>query len=169
MKAALRILLMIVLMIGLTLLAGCDISKRALKTKTDRTLNETTETKTIRKGDTIRYTVPKITYKDTTIVKKNYVTGTTQIVRYDDKGDIKELECISGVIEEFTRSNKLLIEAIKDKDKTTEHQFDATALIWTAIGLGSVIMLVLAFMFWIFLKQFKGQADVLAKVLDRVV
>ncbi len=123
--------------------SSCDVLKKTVKNQEDRTLTESTETITKRLGDTVRYEIPKITYKDTTIYKTNRVTGTTQVVRYNDKGMIDLVECQSGAIDELKRTNKELIEAIKEKDKTKETDFQSEIIIF--IMLGFVLIVVLAF------------------------
>lgn len=165
MKTLLRFLFMIgTLLIGLMILNSCDIQKQATKNKTDRQLTESTETKVFRKGDTVRYIVPKITYKDTTIVKKNYVTGTTQIVRYNDEGQVSDVECISGAIEEFTKSNRLLIEAIKEKDKTTDHNFDSKVILYVMIGLALIVGVALFIVF----KNISTQSKAITNILEKL-
>ena len=57
-------------------LFSCDIQKKAIKSKEDRTVSELQERTIKRKGDTVTYTVPKITYRDTTIYTVNR-QGTT--------------------------------------------------------------------------------------------
>jgi magnesium-transporting ATPase (P-type) len=165
MKTILRFLFMIgILLLGLVILNSCDIQKKSLKNKTDRQLSEITETKVFRKGDTVRYIVPKITYKDTTIVKKNYVTGTTQVVRYNEVGQVSGVECISGAIEEFTKSNKLLIEAIKQKDNASEHNFDSKVIIYFMLGLALIVAITLFIVF----KNLSSQAKAITEILKKV-
>ena len=165
MKTLFRFLFMIgTLLLGLVLFNSCDIKKQALKNKTDRQLTETTEKTVFRKGDTVRYVVPKITYKDTTIVKKNYVTGTTQVVRYNDAGQVSDVECISGAIKEFTRSNKLLLEAIKAKDKSSDHNFDSKVILYFMIGLA----LIVAVSLFIIFKNLSSQSKAIREILQKV-
>ena len=126
---------------------SCDIMKKSAKTKTDRTLTESTETLTKRIGDTVRYEVPRVTYKDTTIYRTNRVTGTTQVVRYNDKGMIDLVECQSGAIEELTRTNRELMEVIKDKESEKEEKFDSSFILYIMIGFMGIILILAFFAF----------------------
>ncbi len=128
-------------------LTSCDIMKKSAKTKTDRTLTESTETLTKRIGDTVRYEVPRVTYKDTTIYRTNRVTGTTQVVRYNDKGMIDLVECQSGAIEELTRTNRELMEVIKDKESEKEEKFDSSFILYIMIGLVIIVIVAMLLMF----------------------
>jgi len=127
--------------------ASCEVLKGTTKTREDRTLTESTETLTKRIGDTVRYEVPKITYKDTTIYKTNRVTGTTQVVRYNDKGMIDLVECQSGAIEELKRTNKALIEAIDNKEKTKETSFNSEIILFVMIGFMGIVSILAFFVF----------------------
>lgn len=125
----------IILLILVIFIYSCKVTKSATKDKIDRTVKEQTETITKRVGDTVTYEVPKIVYKDTTIVKRNYVTGTTQVLKYDANGDLNMAQCISGAVETITRSNKELIEAIKSKDKDKVEETDSTVFLYIVLGL----------------------------------
>lgn len=128
-------------------LTSCDVLKRTTKTREDRTVTESTETLTKREGDTVRYKIPKITYKDTTIYKTNRITGTTQVVRYNDEGMIDLVECQSGAIEELKRTNKALIEAIDNKDKSKETSFNSEIIIYFMVGLVLIVCVLAFFVF----------------------
>jgi hypothetical protein len=121
---------------------GCGVTKNRQKTKEDRVLKESTEIITTRVGDTVTYEVPLVRFKDTTIVKRNYVTGTTQTLRYNANGQVDLAQCISGSIERIERSNKELIEAILTKDKETKHEISPSVILYGFIGL-AVFMLVI--------------------------
>ncbi|WP_136464945.1 hypothetical protein [Flagellimonas onchidii] len=134
--------LRIISIVLLLVFYSCDIQKRAIKNKRDTQLIEQIETIKKRKGDTVTFTIPKIRYRDTTIVKKNYVTGTTQVLRYDNTGRIELAQCISGAVEEITRQNRELIEAIRDKDKEKTEDFDSSIILYGFLGIG-VLLIVL--------------------------
>ena len=121
---------------------GCGVTKNRQKTKEDRTLKESTEIITTRVGDTVTYEVPLVRFKDTTIVRRNYVTGTTQTLRYNANGQVDLAQCISGSIERIERSNKELIEAILTKDKETKHEINPGVILYGFIGL-AVFMLII--------------------------
>lgn len=130
---------------------SCDIKKRALKTKTDRTVSELKEKTFKRQGDTVTYKIPKITYKDTTIYTTNR-QGTVLRTVYDNKGMIDQIDCFSSLIDVTERSNKLIEEVIKDKNKEKEEDFDSSVILFFMIGL-ALIVLVVAFLGFRFLSQ----------------
>ena len=130
---------LLVLIIAL-LFNSCDIQKRAVKSKTDRTESEQTETITKRKGDTVTFTVPKIVYRDTTIYTVNR-QGTTLRTVYDNNGTISQIDCFASMIDEISRSNRLLVEAIKEKDKEKTETFNPQHFIY-AIAVLALILLV---------------------------
>ena len=155
---------LIIVLITLAGLTGCDIQKKALKNKEDRTVKEQVETITTRKGDTVSYVVPKITYKDTTIVKTNYVTGTTQVLRYNSEGQIDLAQCISGAIEEITRSNRELVEAIKNKDQEKTEDFDSSVSLYFMAGLAAIILIIGFFAFKLISQNSQAVKSVLEKL-----
>lgn len=120
-------------------LSGCGIKKTAVKNKVDRTLTEQTENITKRKGDTVTYTVPKIILKDTTIYTINR-QGTTLKTSYNSRGQISQIDCFASMIEEITRSNKLLVEAIKEKDTSKEENFNPQNFIYAIVVLALIVL-----------------------------
>ncbi|CAA0172533.1 hypothetical protein TMP248_140024 [Tenacibaculum maritimum] len=137
------------LIIILVFFVSCNVTKDIAKKKTDRILKEQTETKTYRKGDTVHYKVPNVVFKDTTIIRKNYITGTTLRQRYNVNGKLEMLECISGAIEEITKSNRELVEAIKQKDKQKTKEFQSEIIIYPLIAL-----IVMLFLYGVFLVKY---------------
>ena len=121
-------------------LSSCGIKKNAVKNKTDRTLTESTESITKRVGDTVTYTVPKIVLKDTTIYTVNR-QGTTLKTSYNSKGQISQIDCFASMIEEITKSNRLLVEAIKEKDKTKEETFNPKYFIYSLAVLVLIVLI----------------------------
>jgi hypothetical protein len=121
--------------------SSCDISKRAIKNKTDRELNESSETITKRIGDTVSYKIPNIIFKDTTIYTVNK-QGTTLRTVYNESGQISQIDCFASMIEEINRTNKQLIEAIKDKDSEKTEKFDSTVILYIMIGLSLIVLIV---------------------------
>lgn len=120
-------------------LSGCGIKKTAIKSKVDRTLKEQTESITKRKGDTVTYTIPKIVLRDTTIYTVNR-QGTTLKTSYNSQGQISQIDCFASMIEEITRSNRELVEAIKDKDTTKEENFNPQNFIYSLAVLGIIVL-----------------------------
>lgn len=152
------------IIIALFFLFSCSVSKDLQKTKTDRTTKEQVEIITKRVGDTVTYEVPKFIFKDTTIVKKNYVTGTTQVLRYNSQGQIDLAQCISGAVEEITRSNREIIEFIKEKDKQEEAKVSSSVMFYFMLGL-AIIVLILAFFFY---KLLNKNTQAINAVLNRL-
>lgn len=105
---------------------SCGLKRNVNRDKTQTFTTEKTETKITRLGDTVRYEIPKYIFKDTTIVKKNYVSGTTQIVRFDKKGMVEQAECISGLIEIVKKQEKNVDELINRKK--SEKDFSLSSL-----------------------------------------
>jgi len=125
-------------------LTSCDIQKKAIKNKENRTVTESNEKVVKRVGDTVTYTVPKITYKDTTIYTVNR-KGTTLRTVYDNQGSIEQIECFSSMIEEITRSNRELVEVIKQKDKEKTEEFDSSIILYGFLGIGFLFAIGLFF------------------------
>ena len=121
-------------------LSSCGIKKNAVKNKTDRTLTESTESITKRVGDTVTYTVPKIVLKDTTIYTVNR-QGTTLKTSYNSQGQISQIDCFASMIEEITKSNRLLVEAIKEKDKIKEETFNPQYFIYSLSVLVLIVLI----------------------------
>ena len=132
---------------------GCKSTKDVQRQDEDRTLTETSKTITTRIGDTVRYEIPKVVLRDTTIFKKNYVTGTTQVVRYNNDGKITWVECQSGMIEIMQENNRILIENINNMQKHKETEIPASTFIYFFIGLALFLVIVLGVAF-LFLKKY---------------
>lgn len=135
------------------LLVGCKSTKDKLKTEVDRTTTETTKKITQRKGDTVTYVVPNIILKDTVITKTNTVTGTTQILRYNEEGKLTAAECISGVVQIIEESNRKVIEAIQESSKHKENEISPMVILYAFIGFAIFIVIILFFVFTYFKKQ----------------
>lgn len=144
-------------------LFSCDIQKKAIKNKEDRNLKEFKEQITKRRGDTVTYTVPKITYKDTIIYTVNR-QGTTLRTVYNEKGNIEQIECFASMIEEITRSNRELVEAIKQKDKEKTEDFDSSFIIYIVLG----IVLIFGIGFFFVFKYLTTQTSALTQILNKI-
>ncbi|WP_299116966.1 hypothetical protein [uncultured Winogradskyella sp.] len=123
---------------------SCDIQKKAIKNKEDRTISEVEERTIKRAGDTVRYTVPKITYKDTTIYTVNR-QGTTLRTVYDNSGQIEQIDCISSLIEVTERLERMTEEVIKSKDREKTEEFDSSIILYGFIGVGILLAIGLFF------------------------
>ena len=112
---------------------SCDIMKQSTKSKGEASASENIETITKRKGDTVSYIVPKITYRDTTIYTVNR-QGTTLKTVYDERGQISNIDCFASAIEEMTKQNRQFFEQWKEKDKTKEEKFDSSFILYIVGG-----------------------------------
>lgn len=149
------------------ILTSCDITKRATKSKNDVQATETIKTQIKRVGDTLRIEVPKITYKDTTIVKTNYVNRTEARITYDSKGNAS-VDCISAEINQFREEFRTLIDKSKDKESEKEENFDSKVILYGMLGL-AVIVLGALFIGLNFLgKQTKATNTLLSAVADKL-
>jgi hypothetical protein len=135
-------------------MTSCDIQKKALKTKTDRTVSEISERSIKRKGDTVTYIIPNIKLKDTTIYTVNR-EGTTLRTVYNERGQISSIDCFSSLIEVTERTNKLIEEVIKDKNREKTEEFDSSVILYGFLGLG-LIVLIVGFFGFRYLKTLPG-------------
>jgi cobalamin biosynthesis Mg chelatase CobN len=135
---------------------SCDVLKSARKQKNDIQSTEKIEVKTTRKGDTIRFEVPKITYKDTTIVKTNYVTRTQARVNYNAQGGISSIECISAEINELRREIRTINDQSKTKEQEKEKTTNTSAMVLSIIAIGIALAIILVAGIWIISRQIKS-------------
>lgn len=140
-------------------LASCDILKQTSKQKKDIAATEEIETRTTRKGDTIRLEIPKITYKDTTIVKTNYVNRTEARVRYDNAGNVAAVECISAEINELRRELRTITDNSKEKTKDKEENFRSDFIIYIMAG----VVIIFMFFIWRSEQKINKVIDVIAR------
>lgn len=147
MKRVFRFIICLLILSLLWLCNSCDIYKKSSKTKTDRDLTEQIETKTFRKGDTVRYEIPKVTLKDTTIYTYNR-QGTTLKTVYNTQGQIQSIDCFSSAIEEFKKENRNLIESIKEKESEKKEEMNTDWIMYGFIMIGVVVMFALLLIFF---------------------
>jgi cobalamin biosynthesis Mg chelatase CobN len=133
--------------------SSCDVLKSARKQKNDIKSTEKIEVKTTRKGDTIRFEVPKITYKDTTIVKTNYVSRTQARVNYNAQGGISSIECISAEINELRRELRTINDQSKVKKQEKEKTTNTSAMVFSIIAIGIALAIILVAGIWIISRQ----------------
>jgi hypothetical protein len=151
MKTIFKILIIALLLSLVWLLNSCDIQKEAAKTKTDTDFKENIETKTFRKGDTVTYEIPKITYKDTTIYRTNR-QGTTIRTVYDQGGNISNIDCFASAIEEIKKENREFKESIKDKESKKTEDFDSSFIFYIMGGLVLMVFFAL-FLGYLYIKK----------------
>jgi hypothetical protein len=144
----------VILLLLLFICCSCDIQKEAAKYKSDTGFKEDIETKTFRKGDTVHFEIPKITYKDTTIYRTNR-QGTTIRTVYDQSGNISNIDCFASAIEEIKKENREFQQSLKDKESKKTEDFDSSFIIYIMIG---VVVLGAFAMFLMFLYVKKNTA-----------
>ena len=108
-------------------------SCKTLKDKKDIEASKITRSEVFRKADTLNYIVPNAVYKDTTIYIRNFEksgSNTLKIV-YDEKGNEKQIDCISDAVKEFRET----IESLKDNSKVKETEFKNISIIYIFLGL----------------------------------
>lgn len=147
MKKVFFVLIILLALSLMMLFVSCDIQKEAIKTKTDTTFQEQIETKTFRRGDTVRYEIPNVIYKDTTIYRTNR-QGTTIRTVYDQTGNISNIDCFSSAIEEIKKENREFQQSIKDKKSKKTEEFNSTFIFYIV---GAVVLIIFLALILIFL------------------
>jgi len=146
-----KIIIAILFSVWLLVSTSCDTLKDFTKEKSQTTEKTNTETITRRKGDTVRYEVPVVRYKDTTVYKSNE-KGTTLKIIYDKNGNVSNADCFASQFEEIRRENREVQQSIKDKDKHKEVKQNFDWLIYAMIGFVFVVCFALVLGF-IYIKQ----------------
>lgn len=157
-----KILLGLIAFVFLLMFASCDIYKQSQKNKSDTNFSENTEKKTFRKGDTVHFSIPKVTLKDTTIYRTNY-QGTTIKTIYDQNGNVTSIDCYASRIEELTRSNIQYKNALKEKNATKEEKFNTTWILYFMIGIVIILVVALFLMYKFFDKKTAAITDIIQK------
>ena len=147
----------------LFLTSSCDIQKKAIKNKQDRTISELEERTIKRKGDTVSYTIPKVTYKDTIIYTINR-QGTTLRTVYNDSGNISQIECFSSLIEITERLERMTEEVIKSKDSEKTEEFDSSFILYIIIG----VVLLGAFALFLIYKTLNKNSQAVTAILNKI-
>jgi hypothetical protein len=145
-------------------LTSCDIYKKSSKTKTETDLTEHIETKTFRKGDTVRYEIPNIVLKDTTIYTYNR-QGTTLKTVYNSQGNVASIDCFSSAIEEFKNENRKLIQDIKEKDSEKKEEVNTTWILYGFIMIGVIMCFALLLGYF----YIKSNTQTVTKALESFV
>ncbi len=120
--------------------------RKVKQTDNDTTLTEQTVQKTTRIGDTVRFTVPKVIYRDTTIYSVNR-QGTTLRTVFNEQGNVSEIECLSSRIDELIEINRGLRETKSDRESESEKESKG-------ININIIIVAALAFVFLFAYKKF---------------
>jgi hypothetical protein len=109
-----------------------------LKNKKDIEQKTIHRQEVFRKADTLKYTVPKAVFKDTTIYRTNFEkkgSNTLRIV-YDKNGNQSQIDCISDAVRELTET----ITTLKDTSKTKDTSFNSQNIIYIFLGLAALLI-----------------------------
>ena len=147
----------------LFLTSSCDIQKKAIKNKQDRTISELEERTIKRKGDTVTYTIPNVILKDTTIYTVNR-QGTTLRTVYNDSGNISQIECFSSLIEITERLERMTEEVIKSKDSEKTEDFDSSFILYIIIG----VVVLGSFALFLMYKTLNNNSQAITAVLNNL-
>jgi len=147
-----HLLLWIFAIIIAFLLNSCDVLKYNTKDKAESEFSESINYTTYRKGDTVRYNIPAVRFKDTTILKTN-TQGTTIATRYDNNGDISSIDCFSSTIQEIREENRKLIDSIKNKEASKEKTVNVKIYMYIVIGVVVIFIFIIIAMFFYFNNQ----------------
>jgi uncharacterized membrane protein len=153
----------VILILLLFICCSCDVMKQSTKSKGEISASEQIENKTFRKGDTVSYAIPKITYKDTTIYTTNR-QGTTLRTVYDERGQVSNIDCFASAIEEISRQNREFFEQFKDKQKEKEEKFDSSFILYIVGGL-VVLGIVALFLFY---KTINKNSKAIDAILNKI-
>lgn len=100
---------------------SCSVQKKQESINKETFTKEYIETTTTRIGDTVRFEVPNLIYKDTVIYRINK-QGTILKTVYDKGGKVTSIDCMASKFEELKRENRDIKELLikKTKEKTKE-------------------------------------------------
>lgn len=150
-KKILHLLFWIFAIIMGLLLNSCDIQKEFSKYKSDTGFTENIESQTFRKGDTVHYEIPKVSYKDTTIYRTNQ-QGTTIKTVYDQSGNVASIDCFASAIAEIRKENREFQQSLKDKESKKTEKFNSSFFLY--LGGAIVILGIFALiLFFIYVKK----------------
>jgi len=142
---------------------SCDIMKQSAKSKGEASGSEQLESWRKRKGDTVSYKVPKITYKDTTIYTVNR-EGTTLRTVYDERGQISNIDCFASAIEEMNKQNREFFSQFKEKEKTKTEEANFDWMLYLVLGVVAIFSIGFILVF-IWLKQ---QSNIIKAIADKL-
>jgi hypothetical protein len=123
-----------------------SIFRKKDKTESNKETKETGLISSKRDGDTLKYVLPNIKYKDTTIYVKDYKNpnSNTLRIKYDNAGNQKAIDCISNEINDLksyiieTKENEKKHVKTSDKDKQTV--FSSLNILYIFIGLAFLLV-----------------------------
>lgn len=154
------LIIAIIIVAIIWLFCSCSILKDKEKMKENTNFKEQVETQTFRKGDTVSYKIPFVTFKDTTIYTTNR-QGTVLRTVYDNNGKVSNIDCFASQIAEISKRNTELEQELKAKVSHKEEKADSTIFLYGFLIIG----LVLCFGLWLVSKSLNKRIDLLAKVV----
>lgn len=160
MKTLTKLLLLLTIIMVTT---SCDILKESQKTKNNVQSTESIKTQVRRPGDTLTIQIPKVTYRDTTIVKTNYINRTEARITYDKQGNAS-VDCISAEINELREEMRTLNDTSKVKESSKEESFQSEIIIYIMLGIAVIVLGAFALLLW----QLNKQGSALRAVLERL-
>ena len=163
MKNIFKILITLLILSLVLLFNSCDIQKEFAKTKSDTEFKENIETKTFRKGDTVRYEIPIVHYKDTTIYRTNR-QGTTIKTVYDQGGNISSIDCFASAIEEIKKENREFKQDLKDKEAKKTENFDSTFVLYIVLG----VVIIFAFALFLMFLYIKKNTAAFTQIMENI-
>jgi len=143
----------VILIVILAVTCSCDIQKEAVKNKNDIETSETIKTETYRKGDTVTYIVPKITYKDT-IIETVSRQGTILRNYYNKDGQIYKNDCLSAEYRELREEIRNMRDESKSKESSKTEEFDSGFILYIVIGVVIIFLFGLFLLFLIIKSKF---------------
>jgi len=154
----------IIVVLVCVLLSGCDIQKEASKRKTETSLSEDWEQREFRPSAEVRYSPPaNVILRDTTIVIVNS-EGSKIKLQYDEKGVMREAECLPALIDLVTKMSKQFDQSEKEKQKSKTEEFSSTWILYIVIGLAVAI----CFGFFLTFKTITKNSAALTAILDKI-
>ena len=154
----------LLIILSLTLLYGCDITKQASKRKTETSLTEGFEQREYRPADNIRYIPPaNVVLRDTTIVVVSD-KGTTLRMTYDSQGNVRETECLPALIDLVTKMTTQFEKSEKEKAKEKTEKFSDT---WILYGFGAIVLLG-SFAMFLFYRTINKNSKAIELILQKI-
>jgi hypothetical protein len=147
----------------LFLLYGCDIQKKAQKTKADTEISSSIVSKKYRAGDSVSYRPGKIVLKDTTIYRVTKNNTRLETV-YDSNGAIRDINCYAAQIEEITKERESLKQQLKEKSSEKIEKANFNWVLYLVLG----FVLVLTIAFFFLFKTLNNHAAIIKKVTENL-
>lgn len=97
----------------------------------------------------MRYEIPNVIYKDTTIYRTNR-QGTTIKTVYDQGGHIASIDCFASTIAEIRKENREFQQSLKEKESVKTEKFDSSFLLYiiTGVAVLGIFAMILMFVYF---------------------